>query len=128
LFFFKSKIIFYPIRRTRPILSSNSISTPRFNGSPILNKSSSNIFNTSNARIPKTVAVVKRLAVRNGSIGAIKPMKQKKRHVINYQKKKFFLPGRASHRSKHRFSRLIDQEKTAIKANATGKKIKFPVR
>ncbi len=51
------------------------MSTPRFNGSPVLNTSSSKIFSTSNARIPKTVAVVKRFAVRNGSIGAIKPMK-----------------------------------------------------
>jgi hypothetical protein len=58
---------------TIAILSSNSMSTPRFNGSAVLNKNSSKIFSTSNARMPKTVAVVKRFAVRNGSMGAIKP-------------------------------------------------------
>jgi hypothetical protein len=46
------------------------------NGSPALKRSSSKIFNTSNARIPKTVAVVKRFAVRNGSMGGIKPLKK----------------------------------------------------
>ncbi len=66
-------MIFYPIRTTTAILSNNSINIPRFNGSAVANKSSSKIFNTSNARIPKTVAVVNRFAVRNGSIGGIKP-------------------------------------------------------
>jgi len=44
----------------------------------VLNNNSSKIFNTSNARIPKIVAVVKRFAVRKGSIGAIKPERTQK--------------------------------------------------
>jgi hypothetical protein len=63
----------YPIRITIAILSNNSISTGWCTGSPVLKSSSSKIFNTSNARMPKTVAVVKRFPVRNGSMGGIKP-------------------------------------------------------
>lgn len=40
----------------------------------VVKSNSSNIFKTSNESIPKTVAVVKRFDVRNGSIGGIKPM------------------------------------------------------
>ncbi len=68
---------------TMASLSINAMSTPRCNnGSAVLNKNSSKIFNTSNARMPKTVALVKRFAVRNGSIGAIKP-KQKTSLIQN---------------------------------------------
>jgi hypothetical protein len=107
------------------MLSSSSISIPRFDEPPVLKTSSSKIFNTSNARIPKTVAVEKRFAVRNGSIGGIKPMKK----TLNLQKiLEHVLPGRPPHRCKHRFSRLIDQENKKIKASVIGKNMRCSVR
>ena len=58
---------------TSPIRLSNSKSIACSNGFPALKSNSSKIFNTSNARIPNTVAVVNRFAVRNGSMGGITP-------------------------------------------------------
>jgi hypothetical protein len=107
------------------ILSNNSISTGCWTGSPVLNSNSSKIFNTSNARIPKTVAVVKRFPVRNGSIGGIRP---EQKSQLQKKAEFYILPGRPSHISKHPFSRLIDHEKISINENAKGANIKFPRR
>ncbi len=101
------------------------MSTPCFNGWVALKSNSSKIFNTSNAIIPKTVAVVKRFPVRNGSIGGINP-----KWKLYFERKfySFVLPGRPSHIDKHILSRLIVHEKSSINAHAKGANIIFPRR
>lgn len=67
---FQSKMMFYPTKRIThaPWIAPTII--PWFSK---VKKSLSNIFNISNAIMPKTAAVVKRLVVPNGSMGGSKP-------------------------------------------------------
>lgn len=83
---FKKKF-FYPVRTIDNILISSSMSTPRFNVFLKLKSDSSKNFNTSNAKSPKTVAVIRRFFVKNGFIGDIIPKWKshlKKKKLIQY--------------------------------------------
>jgi hypothetical protein len=65
-------MMFYPIRTIAAVPCSAPTSIPSFNKF-IGKESLSKICNNSNVIMPKTAAIVKRLVIRNGSIGGSKP-------------------------------------------------------